>query len=360
MTTYHQLLCTAEPADAITNMALQMRDDLRRLGESEVFARSTGIDTEPSVRVFQDLLPGRPTDVLIIHSSLGDPEMARELLRRPERLVLVHHGIGPLGPLTDADVRLAVGRTHEGNELTLLRPRVSIAIAISELDAGTLLGLGYNRVHVARSAAHPGERAKLSTDDEADVDLGNTVGVSFVLNVSPLLPEECQHVLLHALHVLQSVHRAELGLVLVGSTPDPQYAQALHALTRSLRLRHVWIAGPRSGSALATIHRHARMFSSAGQQVDRVGLNPIEAMTFGVPAVVRDAGTNADIVGRGALVLPTSSGPLMFAEAMLMIHQDESLRSSLIAAGFHRARRYLASNSAQSVAEIIAGAGLAS
>lgn len=361
MTTYHQLLCTAGPTDAITDMALQMRVDLRRLGESEIFARSVGIGTESSVRPFQDLPPGRPTDVVIVHSSLGDPEMAAELLRRPERLVLIYHGIGrPSEPFTDSDVRPSVGSTHEGDELTLLSQRVSIAIAISQFDAGTLVTLGYTRVHVARSAQRPGQLARLPTDGATDLELDEAVGVSFVLSTSELLPEQCQHILLQALHVLQSVHRTELGLVLVGSAPDPHYAQALHELARGLRLRDVWFAGPRSGSSLATLHRRARAFSSASRHEDRVGLDPLEAMTFGVPTIVRDVGATAETLGRGALVLPHASGPLMFAEALLLVDQDAGFRSALVDAGFDRVREYSAASSNQSVAGIIEAAGLAS
>lgn len=360
MTTYHQVLFAARPADATTDIALQMRGDLLRLGPSEVFARSVAADTDPSVRAFADLPLGGPTDVVIVHSDLGGSEMATELLRRPERLVLAYHGIGPNEPLTHTDPALTVGRAREGDELALLRQRVSIAIADSEFDAGILVELGYTGVHVAGSVVRPDRLAGLPTDDDTDLELDQSVGVSFVLGIATLLPHNCQHVLLHALHLLQSVHRAELGLVLVGSTPDQQYAQALHQLTHNLRLQHVWFAGSRSNSSLATIHRRARVFSSASRQERGGGLHPLEAMAFGVPTVIRDGGGTAETVGRGALVLPHTSGPLMFAEALLMVDQDDPVRSSLIDAGFDRIREHLATNSTPSVADVIEAAGLAS
>lgn len=357
MTTYHQVLGTAGPDDEIAEMALQLSDELRRLGPSEVFARSVQVGTDSSVRALQELPPGGPADVLIIHANLGDPEAASALLRRPERLVLAYHGIGSPKSSADTEAALTDGRAPEREVLGLLRQRVSIAIAASESDAGELVELGYTAVHVAHRGVRPGRLAGLPTHVATDVELDEAVNVPYVLGISDLHPHNCQHVLLHALHVLQSVHGTELGLVLVGPAADGPYAHALHQLTRSLRLRHVWFAGVRSGSSLATIHRRARVFGNASQQEYPDERHPLAAMSFGVPTVVRDSETT---VGHGGLVLPRTSGPLMFAEAILMVDRDDRVRSSLIDSGLHRTSAYTAAPSARTVAEIIETAGLES
>ena len=360
MTTYHQVLDSAGPGDATTHVALQTRHGLRGLGRGDVFARSIEPDTDAGVGLLQDLPLGRPTDVVIYHSSLGSPEVTEAMLRRPEQLVLVHHGTDPPTVIPESDLSSAAILPTGQSSLALLRCRVTLAITFSEVDADELVQLGYTGVHVAANGFRPGRLAGLPIDADTELELGRTVGVPFVLSMSELLPDNCQHVLLQALHVLQSVHRVELGLVLVGSAPNAPYARALHDLTRSLRLQYVWFAGPQSDSSLATIYRHTRSFCSASRQTGGFGLHPLEAMAFGVPAIVREAGSTADTAGPGALVLPYESGPLMFAEALLMVDQDDGLRSSLIDAGFHRVDEYLTASPTQSVAEIIAGAGLAS
>ena len=61
------------------------------------------------------------------------------------------------------------------------------------------------------------------------------------------------------------------------------------------------------------------MFASASVH-EGLGIPPLEAMAFGVPAIVRDAGATVETVAGGALVLPFGAGPLMFAEAILAAH----------------------------------------
>ena len=61
VTTFHQVLVGAGPGDAITNMALQTRDELRRLGPSEIFARFIEPESASAVNALQHLpLGDRP------------------------------------------------------------------------------------------------------------------------------------------------------------------------------------------------------------------------------------------------------------------------------------------------------------
>ena len=359
MTTYHQVLVGAAPGDAITSMALQTRTELRRLGPSEIFARFIEPASASQVGALGDLPVGRPRDILIYHSSFGDPEVTRALLRRPERLVLVYHNITPAEFFTDTDPAFAAGLEWGRYELSLLKDRVVLAIADSRFNADELIRLGYTGVRIMAIGVRPRRLADSSNDPETELTLDEIVGVPFVLNISQLLPHKCQHVLLQAVHILQSVHRVELGLVLVGQARSATYERALNQLARSLRLRHIWLAGRQSDSSLATIYRRARVFGSASRH-EGLGIPPLEAMAFGLPAVVRDAGATAETVGRGALVLPAASGPLMFAEALLAAHEDDRLRSSLIDSGFQRVSEFSAARSTRSLAEIIEAAGLAS
>ena len=103
MRTFHQVLVGAGPGDAITNMARQSREALRRLGPSEIFARFIDPASTSEVRALQDLPLGRPSDVVVYHSSFGDPDVTKALLRRPERLVLVYHNITPAEFFADTD-----------------------------------------------------------------------------------------------------------------------------------------------------------------------------------------------------------------------------------------------------------------
>jgi len=358
VTTFHQVLVGAEPSDAIINIAIQSQAELRRLGPSEIFARVIEPAHASHVSALQNLPLGRPTDALIYHSSVVDAEVTSALLRRPEQLVLVYHNASGTEFFVDNDPAASDGFERRRQELAILRDRVVLAVADSKLNADDLIQLGYDEVHLAATGVRRRRLADLPTDPETQISLDEVVGAPFVLSVSELIPHNCQHVLVQAVHVLQTVHRAELGLVMIGSSPDAPYARALHRLVRGLRLRHTWITGPQSNSSLATIYRRAKLYSSASRY-ENLGIAEIEAMEFGIPTIVRDTGARTQTIARGTLVLPSESGPLIFAEALLMAHEDDRLRSSLVDSGLALVSKFSADGT-QSLADVIEATGLAS
>ena len=73
---------------------------------------------------------------------------------------------------------------------------------------------------------------------------------------------------------------------------------------------------------------------------DHEGLSipPVEAMSMGVPVVVKGAAAIPETVANGALVLPADSGPILAAEAVHEVLHNDELRWSLIHRGFQRAK----------------------
>ena len=335
MTAVHQILVGAGPGDAITQMALEIREELARHGPGDIFARFVEPVMADEVHTLDRLPAGRPRDVIIYHSSFGDPEVTRALLRRPERLVLVYHNITPSSFFVDHEPAFAAGLEWGRHELALLRGRVDVAVADSTLNANELTSMGFDDVHVIPAGVDPRRLTSISPSLGTLDDLDATVPDHFVLNVSQLLPHKSQHVLIQALHILQTIHAMELGLVLVGAVRSRAYGRGLEELGRRLRVRHLWFAGRRSDAALATMYRRATVFASASMH-EGLGIPPLEAMAFGVPSIVRDAGAVAETVGAGALLLPEDAGPVLFAEAILRVVEDETLRSTLIDRGASR------------------------
>ncbi len=359
MRAFHQVIVGAGAGDAITQMALEIRSDLREVGSSEIFARFIDPAMAREVSPLDALPSGRPNDVVIYHSSYGDPEVTRALLRRPERIVLVYHNVTPSEHFVHHDPAFAAGLEWGRHELSLLRGRIVLATADSRFNADELTDLGFRNVHVIAAGLRPHRLTTVTPSTDTVRTLREKVGVPYVLNVSQLLPHKCQHVLIQALHVVQSVHGAEIGLVLVGPPRSPSYGRGLVELARSLRVRNIWFAHRQSDASLATIYRSARVFASASVH-EGLGIPPLEAMSFGVPTVVRDAGATAETVAGGALVLPNGAGPLMFAEAILAAHQDEALRSSMICAALERIAELTAAVDSTSLVQLLESAGLAS
>ena len=338
-------------------MALEIRSELRGLGPSEIFARFIDPAMVDRVRPLHDLPSGRPSDVIVYHASYGDPEVTRALLRRPERLVLVYHNVTPSEHFVHHDPAFAAGLEWGRHELSLLRDRTAIATADSRFNADELTDLGFRDVHVVAAGLRPRRLASVTPSSETVATLREEVGVPYVLNVSQLLPHKCQHVLIQALHLVQSVHGEEIGLVLVGPPRSSSYGRGLVELARRLKVRHLWFANRQTDAALSTIYRSARVFASASVH-EGLGIPPLEAMSFGVPTIVRDAGATAETVAGGALVLPNSAGPLMFAEAILAAHQDEALRSSMICSGIERIAELTDTDRATGLVGLLESAGL--
>jgi glycosyltransferase involved in cell wall biosynthesis len=63
----------------------------------------------------------------------------------------------------------------------------------------------------------------------------------------------------------------------------------------------------------------------------------VEAMSMGIPVVVKGAAAIPETVGDGALVLPADSGPILAAEAIHEVLHNDELRWSLINRGLRRA-----------------------
>jgi len=342
----------AGPGDAITQMALDIQAELGRRGSSDIFARFIDPSMAAEVRALDHLPAGRPSDVIVYHSSFGHPEITRTLLRRPEQLVLVYHNITPSAFFVEHDPAFAAGLEWGRHELTLLRDRVSLTVADSDFNANELTAIGFHDVHTIPAGLLPRRLTATVPSSSTLRDLDDTVTRPFVLNVSQLLPHKRQHVLIQATHVLQTIHAIDIGLVLVGTSRSPVYTLALHELTRRLRVRHVWFAGRQPDAGLATIYRRASVFASASMH-EGLGIPPLEAMAFNVPAVVRDAAAVSETVGSGALVLPNDAGPLLFAEAIRRVIDDEALRSKLITRGASRLDELLATGGTDGLISLI-------
>lgn len=337
MTAIHQLIVGASAGDAITSMALEMQRNLRRLGPSEIFARFCDPSMDGRVRPMHELPLGRPRDLLLYHSSFGDPTVTDALLRRHDRLGVVFHNVTPAHYFEALDPVFAQGLHWGRQELALLQKRSVLNIADSEFNASEMRQLGYKDVHVLPAGLVPDRLREVTPDTEVTRHLAETYPSGYVVVVAQLLPHKRVDVVLQALHVLQWCLRIPLGLVVVGAGRSAAYTAALHRLARSLRISGVWFTGRLPDSALASVFGNASVYVSASEH-EGLGIPPLEAMSFGVPAVVRDAGATRETVADAAMVLPEGAGPLLFAHAVERVLNDPQLRGELSERGLRRVR----------------------
>src|SRR5438105_656122 len=120
----HQVLVGAREGDAITQIAMNLRDVLGRFGSSEMFARHVDPTVAGEVRSIDDLpaLAG-PADIVILHVSIGDDVVWQTVAGLPSRIWVSYHNITPAS-FFDADSTFAAMLQQGRRQLVELAPRV--------------------------------------------------------------------------------------------------------------------------------------------------------------------------------------------------------------------------------------------
>jgi len=333
----HQVVVGAGIGDAITSMAITLRNSLRDLGPSEIYAHFLAPDARHEVLPLAELGPARRGDVIVYHASIGEPPVTRLLLRRPERLVICYHNITPSKYFLDHEPHFAANLQWGRHELGLLRDRVVLALADSKFNADDLVGAGYTDVHVVPAGLKPSRLRRTAVDDQLVSRLEQAFPNGYVLSVSQALPHKRFETLIEAMHLVQWVHERRLGLVIVGTQRMRGYQDALERYSRHLRVEQMLFHGAATEAELATFFRHARMYVTTSAH-EGLALPPLEAMSFGVPVIARDAGALTETIGGAGIVLDADSGPILLSEVIAEVDANAGLRASLTALGAARVR----------------------
>ena len=145
----HQVLAGAAPGDAVSGMARAIRDELRKVARSELYAVHIDEGEKRDVLPLSKfpLLPS-PERIIVYHASIGEPVLTHFLMGRDERIVLVYHNMTPSGFFTNLDPWVATLLDWGRVELRQLRPKVSLAVADSPFNAVDLEAAGYDPIHV--------------------------------------------------------------------------------------------------------------------------------------------------------------------------------------------------------------------
>lgn len=327
-----QIVITASPGDAITSMALELRDAFRKRWRSDIYAKTVLPQLTGDVFDLADLPPTSRRNTLIYHSSYGEPAVTHTLLRRTERLVISYHNLTPPEYFMAWDAELARGVEWGRYELRLLADRAALTVADSTFNADDLAQYGYTDVEVLPAGIRPDRLLCLPTDLRLSEELHDRFPAGYVVVVAQMLPHKRIERVIEAVHLVRAVHEIDLGLVVVGSKRLPEYASALERHANWLHVDRRWFTGALTNQQLATVMRQASTFVSASEH-EGLSLPPLEAMATGLPAVVHGAGAVPETVQDGALVLPEHAGSMLFAEAIAATLLDPTLRSLLILRG---------------------------
>lgn len=334
----HQVLVTATPGDAITNSALELRDLLRRIGPSEIFARYLHPDITDEVHPLHDYDRIRHgfsrDDLLLFHASIGEPHVFEFVNQRPERLVLMYHNISPASWFYSYDPAFAGLLEGGRRELAELSDRAVLALAASQYNADELIALGYRDVRVARLIVDVDAMREIEPDPQMTAWLDEIEGPA-LLFVGQLLPHKRPELLLKMFHVLSTYLVPDASLLLVGANRLPGYAEALERYARELQLGSASFRGTLTPAEWAAHWRRADLFVTASEHEGF--LVPIlEAWAFEVPVVARDHAAIPETLGDAGILLPAAEDAVLFAEAVAAVLEDPDLQGTLRARGTER------------------------
>jgi glycosyltransferase involved in cell wall biosynthesis len=334
----HQVLIGASDGDAITQMALSLREELRQFANSEVFAIwRHGQKMQEECIDLSEYPNSEDVNLTLYHSSIGWHEMTNFLRSRREKIAVSYHNITPSHMYSEYNPQFAADLDLGRQDLLELKNRVVLAIADSEYNASDLASFGYGDVQVVPAGFTPSRLASEEYDLELLQQMASRFPNGYVVAVGQILPHKRVEQLVETLHLMNSTYWGNIGLVICGVARQELYRVAVNKFHHRCAMADVLFTGHVTDQQLSTLIRGARVYLGMSDH-EGLSIPPVEAMSMGVPVVVKGAAAIPETVANGALVLPADSGPILAAEAVHEVLHNDELRWSLIYRGFQRAK----------------------
>jgi glycosyltransferase involved in cell wall biosynthesis len=318
--------------DAVGRHTLRLRDATRRRGlESNIFVDvvqdETADETLPAISYADQAHRG---DVVVYQFATASL-MAPWLAGRTETLVVNYHNITPPDLMAAWDHHLALGQERAREDLAVLAPRTTLAIADS----------AYNEIHLAEAgfAATAVVPPSAAVEEEVATDAGSLSGDALTgaawLAVGRVAPNKALEHTIAALAVARHNSDQDATLRIVGKPATDAYERALRRYVADLGLEDaVTFTGYATDAAVAAAYTTADVLVVTSEH-EGFGVPVVEAMAAGLPVVAYDEGAVPEVLG-DAGVLVASRDPYALAGAIGSLLADPTRRASLAEAGRRR------------------------
>jgi L-malate glycosyltransferase len=350
-----QIIAAAAPGDAVTESALCIRDALRRVVESDIYAVHVDRRMFGTVGwVEQYPAPehrGR-RDIIIHHVSVGNRRVAELLKQRREQLILVYHNIAPASFFDVIDPQFATDLDVGRRRLPELLARARCVLADSDVNAAELRALGCPDVRVTPPPLNLSRLLDVSPDPETMKAISERGPGKMVLFVGQLLPHKRPDLLIGAHHLLNANYFPDAQLVLAGSARNHRYYSALKRYVADIHLETAWLVPDLTDAQLSAFFRRADVFATASEH-EGFCVPLVEAFSFDVPVIARDFGAVRQTADDAAVVLPTDSGARDLAEAIRCVLQDDVLSRDLVNRGRIRREMFQLDRTLPSILSVI-------
>jgi glycosyltransferase involved in cell wall biosynthesis len=342
-----QVLAGVASGDAITNMALAIRNELRNYVDSDIYVEfELPKELENEIFYLRDQRPDVLVDLTLFHASYGCPQVTEHLLSRNETLALAYHNISPTEIYVKNNPEFALNLEWGRNDLSLFRERVKLSFADSDFNSKDLERFGYTDIHVAPVGLSPKRLTSLPDDPLVIERLRRTFPDGFVLGVGQILPHKRIEQLIETMHVVNSIHDKNVGLVLVGVARQEKYLEAINQHRKTVPFVNVEFLGSVNDQELATVYRMAKCYFGMSDH-EGLCIPPLEAMSFGLPVVIKGTGAIPETLKDAAVVLPANASLALAAEAIVEVLDNAPLRGILASRGHELIQNIEASEGTQ-------------
>jgi len=326
MSAVHQFVPMLHRDDAVGRHTLRLRDLLVARGiTSRIYVETADPDTAHETRPFPEYAEAAAAGDVLVYQFATASAMAPWLDARRERLAVNYHNVTPPEFYAAWNNPMARHQLRATQELALLAPRTTLAIAVSAFNEGELQRAGYARTAVVPPAAiAPTEGAAMKGQGGA---AGRGQGTRW-LCVGRVAPNKGIELALMALLVARAHHDPAATLRVVGRPVVPAYTRALLRFARELGVRDaVTFTGQLSDADLVTAMAGSDALVMASGH-EGFGVPVLEAMAIGLPVVANRAGALPEIVGDGGLLVDATD-PYALAGTVARVATDPDLRAEL-------------------------------
>ncbi len=337
MSGIHHFVPVLHRGDAVGRHTLRLRDATRARGiESNIFVDveqdDTAEDTLPALAYADRAQRG---DVVVYQFATASL-MAPWLAGRSEALVVNYHNITPPELVAPWDHHLALGQERAREDLAVLAPRTTLAIADSAYNETHLTEVGFAATAVVPPSAQLDEKPPATPDARTEVRTRNNGHAGAVwLTVGRVAPNKAVEHAINALAVARQHDDPGATLRIVGRPATRSYERALRRLVANLGLENaVTFSGFATDAAVAEAYATSDVLVVTSEH-EGFCVPVVEAMAAGLPVVAFDQGAVPEVLG-DAGVLVTSRDPYALAEAINGVLADPIRRAALADAGRRR------------------------
>ncbi|HUE05802.1 MAG TPA: glycosyltransferase [Acidimicrobiales bacterium] len=334
MSGVHHFVPVLHRGDAVGRHTLRLRDATRRRGlESNIFVDVVQDETADETLPAMSYADRAHRGDVVVYQFATASLMAPWLAGRNETLVVNYHNITPPGLMAPWDHHLALGQERAREDLAVLAPRTTLAIADSAYNEIHLAQAGFATTAVVPPSAAVGVEV---TSDAGSLSGDARTGVVW-LAVGRVAPNKALEHTIAALAVAR--HDSDQGegatLRIVGKPATDAYERALRRYVADLGLEDaVTFTGYATDAAVAAAYTTADVLVVTSEH-EGFGVPVVEAMAAGLPVVAYDQGAVPEVLG-DAGVLVASRDPYDLAHAVGRLLADPTRRTALAEAGRRR------------------------